>query len=596
VSAARAPASGALEAYGRLLGYLRPQGVAIAVAVVAMIVEAGSNAAFVQLIKPMLNDLFIDRDPQVIFWLPIVIIALFAVRGAAVYVGNYGVSRIGRNVVHALRKQVFSRYLDLPAAHFDRQPAGEQIARLTFTVDQVANASTDALKVAILESLTVAGLVAVMLYNSPRLTLALFVLAPLVALVVWFVGRRYRRISHKIQHSVGSVTSIAEEVVAGRREVKIYGGQEYERERFSAVSEHNRRLNLKVASTNALATATVQLIAACALAAVVFIATRPSLIGDMDPGTFMAVITAMMVMLPSLKRLTTVQAHLQRGVAAAQDLFGVLDTSPEVDAGNFDPPAGRGELALRGVGLRYPGQSAAALDGIDIVCAPGTVTALVGRSGSGKTSLASLVARFHEPTSGRILLDGHDLTDYSLAALRRRIAWVGQQVVLFNDTIARNIAYGSLGGASRDAIVAAAGAANAMEFIEALPRGLDSEVGEGGALLSGGQRQRIAIARALLKDAPILFLDEATSALDSESERLIQQALNRVMRNRTVLVIAHRLSTVLHADQIVVLDRGRVVERGTHAELLAAGGHYAALYRMQFEEQDDPSHPPSVSG
>ncbi len=362
------------------------------------------------------------------------------------------------------------------------------------------------------------------------------------------------------------------------------------------MSEHNRRLNLKVASTNALATATVQLIAACALAAVVFIATRPSLIGDMDPGTFMAVITAMMVMLPSLKRLTTVQAHLQRGVAAAQDLFGVLDTSPEVDAGNFDPPAGRGELALRGVGLRYPGQSAAALDGIDIVCAPGTVTALVGRSGSGKTSLASLVARFHEPTAGRILLDGHDLTDYSLAALRRRIAWVGQQVVLFNDTIARNIAYGTLGGASRDAIVTAAGAANAMEFIEALPRGLDSEVGEGGALLSGGQRQRIAIARALLKDAPILILDEATSALDSESERLIQQALNRVMRNRTVLVIAHRLSTVLHADQIVVLDRGRVVERGTHAELLAAGGHYAALYRMQFEEQDDPSHPPSVSG
>jgi subfamily B ATP-binding cassette protein MsbA len=327
---------------------------------------------------------------------------------------------------------------------------------------------------------------------------------------------------------------------------------------------------------------------------VVFIATRPSLIGDMDPGTFMAVITAMMVMLPSLKRLTTVQANLQRGVAAAQDLFGVLDTPPEADTGNFDPPAGRGELDLRGVGLRYPGQSAAALDGIDIVCAPGTVTALVGRSGSGKTSLASLVARFHEPTAGRILLDGHDLTDYSLAALRRRIAWVGQQVVLFNDTIARNIAYGSLESASRDAIAAAARAANAMEFIEPLANGLDSEVGEGGALLSGGQRQRIAIARALLKDAPILILDEATSALDSESEQLIQQALNRVMQDRTVLVIAHRLSTVLHADQIVVLDRGRVVERGTHAELLAAGGHYAALYRMQFEEQDAP-RPASAS-
>lgn len=584
----RAPGPGAFAAYKRLLGYLRPQRLAIAVAVIAMVVEAGSNAAFVQLIKPMLNDLFIDRDPQVIFWLPIVIVVLFIVRGAAVYVGSYGVSRIGRNVVHALRQQVFSRYLDLPAAHFDRQPAGEQIARLTFTVDQVANASTDALKVAILESLTVVGLVAVMVYNSPRLTLALFVLAPLVALVVWFVGRRYRRISHKIQRSVGSVTSIAEEVVAGRREVKIYGGQEYERERFAGVSEQNRRLNLKVASTNALATATVQFIAACALAVVVFIATRPGLIGDMDPGTFMAVITAMMVMLPSLKRLTTVQANLQRGVAAAQDLFGVLDTPSETDTGRFDPAASHGELELRAVSLRYPGQAVAALDEVSIVCAPGTVTALVGRSGSGKTSLASLVARFHEPSAGRILLDGHDLTDYSLAALRQRIAWVGQQVVLFNDTIARNIAYGSLEAASREAITTAAHAANAMEFIEQLAQGLDSEVGEGGALLSGGQRQRIAIARALLKDAPILILDEATSALDSESEQLIQQALQRVMRNRTVLVIAHRLSTVLHADQIVVLERGRVVERGTHAELLARGGQYAALYRMQFQEQDAP--------
>ncbi|MEP6880995.1 MAG: lipid A export permease/ATP-binding protein MsbA, partial [Dokdonella sp.] len=489
-------------------------------------------------------------------------------------------------VVETLRGEVFSRYLDLPAAHFDREPSGQMISRLTYTVEQVAQASTNAVKVVILDSLTVIGLLGVMLLMSARLTLMLFVMAPLIALVAAVVGRRYRRISGKIQHSVGSVTGIVDEAVSGQREVKVYLGQSAERARFAEVNEHNRTLNLKIASTNAMSTSIVQIVAACALALVIYFATRPSMLQTMSPGTFMSLITAMLTMLPSLKRLTTVQAMMQRGVAAAEDLFKVIDTPIETDTGIHAVDRCRGEIELRDVVLRYPGQVSPALDGISLHCPPGTVTALVGRSGSGKSTLASLIPRFYEPTSGSILLDGEPLEGWRLESLRGQIAWVGQQIILFNDTIARNIAYGALGQSSRSAIEEAAQAANAMEFISRLPAGLDSQAGEGGALLSGGQRQRIAIARALLKNAPLLILDEATSALDTESERLIQDALKRLLRDRTVIVIAHRLSTIEHADQIVVLDEGRIVERGTHRELLERDGHYAALHRVQFRDDE----------
>jgi subfamily B ATP-binding cassette protein MsbA len=588
VSAAADSRGSFLQTYRRLIGYLRPHRTVAFVAVLGMVFDAACSAVFMQLIRPMLNDLFIRRDPVTIFWLPIAIMVLFLVRGSATYATDFGMARIGRGVVQALRTQVFSRYLRLPAAYFDREPSGQQISRLVFTVEQVANASTDALKTLILHSLTILGLTAGMLWISVRLTLALFVLAPLVAAIVYFVGRRYRRISHRIQRSMGSVTGIVDEVVSGHREVKIYGGENYEQTRFDAVADENRRLNLKVASTNALSTSLVQLVAACSLAAVIFVATRPGIIASMDPGSFMAVITSMMVMLTSLKQLTTVQAGMQRGIAAAQDLFGIIDTPSEQDQGSVRVDRCRGDIELRDVELRYPGQTRPALNGVNLFCAAGTVTALVGPSGGGKSSLVSLLPRFYEPTAGELRLDGLALNDYRIESLREQISWVGQKVVLFNDTIARNIAYGALAGASRKQIEEAAHAANAMEFIERLPNGLDSQVGEGGALLSGGQRQRIAIARALLKDAPILILDEATSALDSQSERLIQNALSRLMRARTVLVIAHRLSTVEHADQIVVLDDGRIVEQGTHVDLLARGGKYSALHRMQFRE-DIPS-------
>lgn len=582
----KAKPAGAFATYKRLLGYAARQwGFALA-GISGMVFDAAVAAMFTAMIRPMLDDLFISRSDTAIFWMPFIIVGLFVVRGAATFVADYGLARIGRDVVETLRGEVFSRYLDLPAKHYDREASGQMIARLTYTVEQVAQASTNAVKVMILDSLTVIGLLGVMLYQSAKLTLMLFVMAPLIALVAWRVGRRYRRISGKIQHSVGSVTGLVDEAVSGQREVKVYLGQASERARFAAVNEDNRTLNLKIAATNALSTSIVQVVAAIALALVIYFATRPAMLQEMSPGTFMSLITAMLMMLPSLKRLTTVQSMMQRGVAAAQDLFAVIDTPGEQDTGSLRIEHCRGDIELKDVVLRYPGQATPALDRISLRCAPGTVTALVGRSGSGKSTLASLVPRFYEPDSGSILLDGQPLSAYTLEALREQIAWVGQQVILFNDSIGRNIAYGALQNAPREAIEEAAQAANAMEFIARLPQGLDSQAGEGGALLSGGQRQRIAIARALLKNSPLLILDEATSALDTESERLIQDALKRLMRDRTVLVIAHRLSTIEHADQIVVLDEGRIVEQGTHAQLLLRDGHYAALHRVQFREAE----------
>ncbi|MDO1527415.1 lipid A export permease/ATP-binding protein MsbA [Fulvimonas sp. R45] len=570
--------------YKRLLGYTKRYWVVGVIAMLGMAVDGGGLAAFTKLLKPMIDRLFAEKDPYLIFWMPIWIIGIFAVRGVGTFVSSYGISYIGRNVVQAMQRDVFGAYLRLPAAFFGEEPSGQQISRITYTSEQVAAASTDAVKVAITEGVTVAGMLYVMLSTSPYLTLVLLVMVPPVALIATVVSRRYRQISRRIQGSMGSVTGTVEESVNAHREVRIYGGQPHEAERFDAVTHRTRRLNLKIAATNASSSTAIQTVSALALAALVFLGTRPGVIDHISSGVFVAVLTAMGAMVPSLKRLTNVQANIQRGVSAAEDLFKVMDMAPETDHGRHVLERTRGELRFEGVRFSYPRSESAALRGIDLHCPSGSVTALVGRSGSGKSSLVSLLPRFYEPSAGRIVLDGEDYQDYTLASLRRQIAWVGQSVVLFDGTVAENIAYGELAGASEEAIAAAAEAANAMEFIARLPQGIHSPIGEGGGMLSGGQRQRIAIARAILKNAPILVLDEATSALDTESERLIQQALHKLMENRTTLVIAHRLSTIEHADQIAVMDQGRIVERGTHAELLALGGHYAALHRMQFSE------------
>lgn len=574
--------------YKRLLGYAVPHWPVALLAVIGMVTDAAAATVFTQMLQPLMDDLFINKDPHTIFWMPIWIMIIFAARGAGAFLTRYGTAYVGQSVVQQLRTELFSSYVHMPSLFFAAESSGQQISRVTYTTEQVAHASSNAVKVAIVDGLMVVGMVSVMLYNSVYLTLALLVLVPAIVLVATVVSRRYRHISQSVQDTMGSVTGIVEEAVHGQREVKVYGGQRYENKRFGKIAKHTRHLNMKIATTNALSTSMVQTLAAVALAAIVFLATRPAILNHMTPGEFIVVISAMGFMLPSLKRLTTVQANIQRGMAAADELFGMLDREPEADHGALAPQRCRGALEFAGVQLVYPNADHAALRGVDLECPAGSMTALVGRSGSGKSSLVSLLPRFQELAAGRVLLDGHDLAEYSLAALRRQIAWVGQSVVLFEGSIADNIAYGELAGADREAIKAAATAANAMDFIEALPRGLDAPIGQGGSMLSGGERQRIAMARAILKDAPILILDEATSALDSESERLIQDALAHLTRDRTTLVIAHRLSTVEHADQIAVMDRGRIIEHGRHADLLAADGQYAALHRMQFQPQ--PGH------
>jgi subfamily B ATP-binding cassette protein MsbA len=570
--------------YRRLLGYTRRYWAIGLITLVGMAVDGGGLVVFTKLLQPLIDQLFAKKDAYLIFWMPIWIIMIFAVRGVGTFISSYGIAYIGRNVVQVMQRDVFAAYLRLPAAFFGAEASGHQVSRITYTSEQVASASTDAVKIVVTEGVTVIGSLYVMLYYSAYLTMALLIMVPAIALIATVVSRRYRQISRRIQGMMGSVTGTVEESVGAHREVRIYGGQLHEATRFNEITQRAKRLNLKIAATNASSSTAIQTVAACALAALVYLGTRPLVIDSISPGVFVAVLTAMGTMMPSLKRLTTVQANIQRGLSAATDLFEIIDMPAETDTGRHEIARTRGDIRFEDIRMVYPRGEFEALRGVDLHCEPGTVTALVGRSGSGKSSLVSLLPRFYAPSSGRIVLDGEDYQDYTLRSLRRQIAWVGQSVVLFDDTVANNIAYGELAGSSEADIIAAAEAANAMEFIARMPQGIHTQIGQSGNMLSGGQRQRLAIARAILKNAPILVLDEATSALDTESERLIQQALQRLMKDRTTLVIAHRLSTVEGANQIAVMDQGRIVERGTHAELIALGGHYAALHRMQFHD------------
>jgi subfamily B ATP-binding cassette protein MsbA len=581
------PTPAAWRTYRRLLGYASKYRKYLFVAGISMVIEAACAGAFTRLMEPMVNETFVARNPAVRWSLPLTILGLFVLRGLATFCTDYGMARAGRSVVRDLRTSLLGKYLRLPSSRFDREPVAMLVSRLNYDTEQVTQATSEAIKIVVTDTLTIIALLGVMFWQSPRVTLAMLAVAPAIAGISAYVGGRYRRINRGIQSGVASMAQAAEEVLSAQQEVKIYGAQASEEARYRELAERNLRLNLKVESTRASASSLVQWLGACALAVILLVAGHEAMHNRMSAGSFVSIMMAMMALIPSLKRITNVQSAVQRGIAAAERLFAVLDEPEEDDAGRQPLQRARGEIEFRGASVRYEGQPTAALDGISFRASPGTVTAIVGRSGSGKSTLIRLLPRFYEPSAGQVLLDGRPLGDYRLEDLRRQIALVGQRVMLFDGSVADNIAYGSAGAPDADAIRRAADAANASEFIARLPKGIDTPIGENGALLSGGQRQRVAIARAMLKDAPILILDEATAALDNESERLVQDALDHLIPDRTTLVIAHRLSTIEHADQVLVLEQGRLVEQGTHAQLLARGGLYAHLHRMQFRDEPE---------
>ncbi len=572
------------QTYRRLLKFAKPYTGLLLLALFGALLEAGAGSAFLALMKPITNGLVTPSNLKP--WMPLAIIGLFVVRGVAGYITDVSMGRSARSISRDLRVKVLGKYLRLPGSRFDGEPVPSMLVRLGSDCDQVAQAAVDALKVVVQQSLQVIGALTVMLWYSWQVTIAILVLAPPLAWVMDKVAKRYRRISHRIQESGAQLLQSADQTLSSHQEVKIYGAQEPELSRYRVLADNNLRLAMKVESTRAISSATVQLMGAVGLAALLFIAGREAAQGRLTAGDFVGLMTSMIAIIPALKQLTNVQNMTQRGVASAERLFSVLDTPDEVDSGTRPLTRAQGRVEFRNVTARYPGQSRPALDGISFIARPGTVTAIVGRSGSGKSSLIKLIPRFYEIESGEILLDGHPVQEYPLADLRRQIALVGQQVILFDGSVAENVAYGEMQSASSTALTRAVESANAMEFVRELPEGLESPVGAKGGRLSGGQRQRLAIARAMLKDAPILILDEATAALDNESERLVQNALQKLMPDRTTLVIAHRLSTIEHADQVLVLDHGRLVEQGTHSELLARDGLYAHLHRMQFREGD----------
>ncbi len=570
-----------VRVYKRLLSYSLRYWPLLLLGVVGMAVSAASETGFVALMQPLLDGSFVDKDPAAMKWVPVLLILVFVARGVATFAAGYAMSVIGRGVIKHFRARMFDRYVNMPASYFDRISSGALISKVTYDVEQLADAAVNSFTIVIRDTLTVAGLLGWMFYLNWRLAAAVLVVAPFVTALVVYITRRFRRISQRIQQSMGQVTHVTQEMIEGNRIVKIYGGSEYEREHFEAINEHNRRQHIKMAVTRSAGTPIVQLLVGLVLVGIIVFATHQKS-GGVSVGTFMSFMVAMMALLTPIRRLTNVNAIVQKGLVAGESIFGVLDAETERDTGTGELERAKGDVRYENVSLVYDSSDQPVLDSVSFSVAAGQTIALVGRSGAGKTSLVNLLPRLYEPSAGRIFLDDIEIGELTLASLRRQIAYVGQQVTLFNDTIRNNIAYGELRQASEAAIIEAAKAAHAWEFIQALPRGLDTEVGEKGLRLSGGQRQRLAIARALLKNAPVLILDEATASLDTESERHIQAALELLSKNRTTLVIAHRLSTIENADCILVMDAGRIVETGSHQALLAKGGAYARLHRLQF--------------
>ena len=566
--------------YSRLLGYVRPYRWVFGLTVVGMIVVAAGDLLLAYLVIPIVRN-FQQPDPVRTSWLPFAVVIVFLLRGVGSYISEYGMGWTGYRVVFDLRRDLIDKLLRLPTPYYDTHPAGVVQSKISFDAHQLAAAASGTITNALRSALTITASFGYLLWINWKLTLLTIVVIPIVAVVIRYFSRRLRRIAHDIQSRSGAMTQVLEEMIVGHRVVRIFGGESYERDRAVAAAN---RLRLAMSKESAAAAASSPLtvfLAACAVGLIIGVALSQSESGSLDFAVFLSYVVALLTLLDRLKGLSGINASIQRGLAAAESIFGLIDHEEEADTGTVLLDHCRGELRLDRVSLRYPGNEREALIDISLTIAPGETVALVGASGSGKTSLVNLIPRFYEPTAGRLFIDNHDVSTLQRASLRAQIAMVSQDVLLFNDTISANIAYGAMAGASRESIESAAAAAHALEFIRLLPQGFDTQVGEHGIRLSGGQRQRIAIARALLKNAPLLILDEATSSLDSESERLVQVALEELMRDRTTIVIAHRLSTIEHANRIIVLDHGRIAETGTHRELLQRGKVYARLHRAQ---------------
>ena len=583
--------------YLRLLRYVTPYWRMFALSILAMVLVAATEPLFPALMKPLLDGSFVNKDPATIRYIPFALVGLFLVRGVFGFASDYALAWVANRVVFDLRGEMFGRLVNLPTRYYDDATSGALISKVSYDVTGVTAAATTVLTVMVRDSLTVAGLLAWMFYLDWKLSLITLVIGPLIAVVIQAFSSRLRQVSRDAQQAMGDITHVLDEAIECHKVVKVFGGQEYERQHFGAAIKRMRNFAMRQTIAAGASVPLVQVCAAIAVAVIVYYSTQQSAVVGVTVGSFVSFMTATLMLLSPLKRLTGVNASLQRGLAAAESIFSFVDEAPEEDSGTRSLGRAQGRIEFEHLSFSYPNAVRPALVDIDLGVAPGETIALVGGSGGGKTTLANLIPRFYQPSAGRILLDGTDIRTLTLASLRANIALVSQDVVLFNDTVAANIAYGPLSGASEAEIAAAAEAAHAMQFIREMPQGMQTMIGENGVRLSGGQRQRLAIARALLKNAPVLILDEATSALDTESERVVQAALDVLMQGRTTLIIAHRLSTIEKADRIVVLQQGRIAETGSHAELLAHNGLYAHLYKIQFavegpaaEQQPDRTH------
>ncbi|ENK3145911.1 lipid A ABC transporter ATP-binding protein/permease MsbA [Vibrio diabolicus] len=572
------------QTFKRLWQFIRLYKSGLVVAVIALVINAISDTYMISLLKPLLDEGFGNAESDFLRTLPLIIFAMMFIRGISGFVSTYCLSWVSGNVVMQVRRMVFNHFMHMPVSYFDKEKTGNLLSRITYDSEQVSAATSQALVSIVREGASIIGLLVLMFYNSWQLSLVLFAVAPVVAWGIGVVSKRFRKISKNMQTMMGNVTASAEQMLKGHKVVLSYGGQDIERQRFEKVSNQMRQQSMKLVTAQAAANPIIQMIASLAIVAVLYLASIDSIKEQLTPGTFTVVFSAMFGLMRPLKALTNVTSQFQRGMAASQTLFALIDLEPEKNEGKLTVERANGDVSVKNVSFTYTGAEKPALENVSFDIPRGKTVALVGRSGSGKSTIANLFNRFYDVDSGSITLDGHDIREYELKNLRQQFALVSQNVHLFNDTIANNIAYATDGKYERSDIEKAAKLAHAMEFISKMDDGLDTMIGENGASLSGGQRQRVAIARALLRDAPVLILDEATSALDTESERAIQAALDELQKDKTVLVIAHRLSTIEKADEILVVDDGAIIERGNHADLIAKNGAYAQLHRIQFGE------------